>query len=178
MLKEEIAACCKALKLGQNLVENYDKMKAVSHEEYLLELLKLDVARRKANRNERLLKSVGFYAIKAFADYSCDEIKLPSNLTPQELKDCKFVEEKKNLIFYGNVGTGKTHLATAIGVEASKKGLSVKFYRTAALVNRLREARKEGEISRILKALSKLDLLICDEWGYVPLDREGAQLLF
>jgi len=94
------------------------------------------------------------------------------------LKDCKFVEEKKNLIFYGNIGTGKTHLATAIGVEACKKGLSVKFYRTAALVNRLREARKEGEISRILKALSKLDLLICDEWGYIPLDREGAQLLF
>ena len=124
------------------------------------------------------LKRAGFYAIKTFVDYSCDEIKLPSNLTPQELKDCKFVEEKKNLIFYGNIGTGKTHLATAIGVEACKKGLSVKFYRTAALVNRLREARKEGEISRILKALSKLDLLICDEWGYIPLDREGAQLLF
>jgi len=59
VLKEEIAACCKALKLGQNLVENYDKVKAISHEEYLLELLKLDVAHRKANRNERLLKKSG-----------------------------------------------------------------------------------------------------------------------
>jgi len=76
------------------------------------------------------------------------------------------------------VGTGKTHLATAIGVEACRKGYNVKFFRTAALVNRLVEARKGGELSGLLKQLTKADLLICDEWGYVPVDREGAQLLF
>ena len=71
-----------------------------------------------------------------------------------------------------------THLATAIGVEACRKGYNVKFFRTAALVNRLVEARKGGELSGLLKQLTKADLLICDEWGYVPVDREGAQLLF
>jgi DNA replication protein DnaC len=76
------------------------------------------------------------------------------------------------------LGTGKTHLATAIGVEACKKGYNVKFFRTSALVNRLVEARKGGELSGFLKQLSKADLLMCDEWGYVPLDQEGAQLLF
>jgi len=178
MLKDEIAACCKALKLSCNLVENCDKIEAQSHEEYLLKLLRLELEHRDASRKDRLLKNAGFYTIKTFADYIFDEIKLPQGLTPQDLKDCKFLEEKKNLILYGNVGTGKTHLATAIGVEACKKGFNVKFFRTAALVNRLVEARKGGELSGLLKQLSKPDLLICDEWGYVPLDREGAQLLF
>lgn len=177
-LREEIAACCKALKLSRNLVENCGQIEAQSHEEYLLKLLRLELEHREASRKDRLLKNAGFYTVKTFADYIFDEVKLPQGLTPHDLKECKFLEEKRNLIFYGNVGTGKTHLATAIGVEACKKGLNVRFFRTAALVNRLGEARKGGELTGFLKQLSKLDLLICDEWGYVPLEREGAQLLF
>jgi len=79
---------------------------------------------------------------------------------------------------YGNVGTGKTHLSIAIGVEACKKGIETKFFRTAALVNKLSEAKKNGSLSAFMKKISKADMLICDEWGYVPLDRIGAQLLF
>lgn len=81
--------------------------------------------------------------MKTLCGYSFDEVKLPSDLTPQALKDCRFVEEKKNLISYGNVGTGKTHLATAIGVEGCKKGLNVKFFRTAALSEQV-GGSKEG----------------------------------
>ena len=94
------------------------------------------------------------------------------------LKRGTFIGETKNLILYGNVGTGKTHLATAIGIEACGRGLSVGFHRTASLVNRLSEAKKTGQIGKLFASLRKLDLLICDEWGYVPLDREAAQLLF
>ena len=79
---------------------------------------------------------------------------------------------------YGNVGTGKTHLSIALGVEACKKGIEVRFYRTSALVNKLAELKKAGTLSVFLKNLNKADLLIFDEWGYVPLDRDGAQLLF
>ena len=82
------------------------------------------------------------------------------------------------MIFYGNVGTGKTHLATAIGVKACSKGKVVRFFRTAALVNQLSNAQKKGELGQLLERLSKVDLLICDEWGYVPLDRDGSKLLF
>jgi DNA replication protein DnaC len=178
MFKEQIAFYCKTLKLSHNMVENCNKIEAESHEEYLLKLLKLEVEHREISRKNRLLKNAGFYTLKTFEGYIFDEIKFPQELTLKDLKDCKFVEEKKNLIFYGNVGTGKTHLATAIGVEACKKGYNVKFFRTAALVNRLVEARKGGELSGFLKQLSKADLLMCDEWGYVPLDQEGAQLLF
>jgi DNA replication protein DnaC len=79
---------------------------------------------------------------------------------------------------YGNVGTGKTFLSIALGVEACKKGIETKFFRTAALVNKLSKTKKSGTLSAFLKKIIKAELIICDEWGYVPLDRTGAQLLF
>lgn len=79
---------------------------------------------------------------------------------------------------YGRTGTGKTMLSTALGVTACQKGIPVKFYRTAALVNQLSEAKKAGTLSMLLKKLHKASVVILDEFGYVPYDRTGAQLLF
>lgn len=177
-VKEELAACCKKLRLSRNLAENSEAVHGDSFQEYLLELLKLEIRHRDIAKRERLIKGAGFYGLKAFSDFRFDEVKLPSGVTPEYLKDCSFLDEKKNLILYGNVGTGKTHLATALGIEACRRGLKVGFYRTASLVNRLSEAKEAGDLSRVLSSLQKLDLLICDEWGYVPLDRAAAQLLF
>jgi DNA replication protein DnaC len=143
-----------------------------------LKVLKQELKYREASRKTRLLKQANFYGIKTFSGYSFDEIKLPSELSVPALKSAVFVAEKKNLICYGNVGTGKTHLATAIGVEACNRGKTVRFFRTAALVNSLSDAQKKGELSKFFKQLAKTDLLICDEWGYVPLDRDGSKLLF
>ena len=69
-------------------------------------------------------------------------------------------------------------MATAVGVAACSRGMKVKFYRTAALVSNLSEAKAQGELNRFMKQLVKADLLIYDEWGYVPFEKEGAQLLF
>jgi DNA replication protein DnaC len=79
---------------------------------------------------------------------------------------------------YGNVGTDKTFLSIVLGVEACKKGIETRFFRTAALVNKLSEAKKSSTLSAFMKQISKAGLVICDEWGYVPLDRTGAQLVF
>ncbi len=76
------------------------------------------------------------------------------------------------------VGTGKTHLATAIGVEACNQGQRVKFFSTASLVNQLTDLKERGELRKFMNQIEKCDLLICDEWGYVPLEKGGAQLLF
>ena len=178
MLTQEIAACCKALRLSHNLADNCSTIQAETHEEFFYQLLQMEIEYRNGRRKERLLKNASFYTIKTFEDFSFDEIRIPQGLTLEDLKECRFLKDKLNLIFYGNVGTGKTHLATAIGVEACKRGYNVKFFRTAALVNQLAEMRKGGGLSQFLKKINKLDLLICDEWGYVPLEREGAQLLF
>jgi len=144
----------------------------------LLEILRLEVEYREKLKIERLIKTAGFYNRKRFCDFCFDEVKLPSDVTPGYLKEGRFIEEVKNLILYGNVGTGKTHLATAIGIEACNRGMKGGFYRTANLVNQLSDAKKAGTLSKFFNNLRKLDLLICDEWGYVPMDRASAQILF
>ena len=177
-MKAEIAECCRRLRLSKNIAEISDQVEADSYQEYLLKVLKQEVAYRETTRKNRLVKQAGFYNLKTFDGYSFDEIRLPTELSIADLKEVNFVRQQKNLIFYGNVGAGKTHLATAIGIEACNRGLSVRFFRTAALVNQLSDAQKKGELNKLLKQLAKADLLICDEWGYVPLDRDGSKLLF
>jgi DNA replication protein DnaC len=82
-------------------------------------------------------------------------------------------------ILYGGVGTGKTFLSTLISLNTIKKqGKRVKFYTVAAIVNALLEARDKGTLGRFLKQIEKLDLLILDELGYIPLHKQGAELLF
>jgi DNA replication protein DnaC len=178
MLEYDIASCCKRLRLSKNIVEMSVKIQADCHQEYLLKLLQAEITHREKARRDKLLKKAGFYTIKTFESFRFDEVTLPSGVTPEYLKECEFIANKTNIVMYGNVGTGKTHLSIALGVEACKKGLEVRFFRTSALVNKLAEQKKAGSLSAFLKTLNKADLLICDEWGYVPLDRVGAQLLF
>jgi DNA replication protein DnaC len=178
MLTSEIAACCKELKLSRNIVEMSEKLEAENHQDYLLQLLRSELEHRESMRKDKLLKNAGFYSLKAFDGFCFDEVKLPASVTPQYLESCEFINTKTNLVMYGNVGTGKTFLSIALGVEACKRGINTKFFRTAALVNQLSEAKKSGTLSVFMKKLTKTELLICDEWGYVPLDRTGAQLLF
>lgn len=178
MLVSDIATCCKRLRLSRNIVEMSDKIQADSHQEYLLKLFQSEITHREKTRKDKLLKKAGFYTIKTFESFRFDEVTLPGGITPEYLKECEFITSKTNIVMYGNVGTGKTHLSIALGVEACKKGMEVRFFRTSALVNKLAELKKAGTLSVFLRNLSKADLLICDEWGYVPLDRIGAQLLF
>lgn len=178
MLTNEIAACCKELRLSRNMVEMSEKLQAGSHQEYLLRLLKSELEHREHARKDKLLKNAGFYSIKAFEDFRFDEVTLPGTVSPEYLKSCRFLDTKTNLVMYGNVGTGKTFLSIALGVEACKRGIETRFFRTAALVNKLSEAKKNGSLSVFMKKIEKAQLVICDEWGYVPLDRTGAQLLF
>lgn len=177
-IREEITICCKRLRLSQNMVESIDMIEESEREQFLLALLKREIHHREESRKTRNLKMAGFYTLKSFEDFVFDNIRFPSGTNPEILKSCQFIDEKRNLILFGNVGTGKTHMATALGVEACKQGRLVKFFRTAALVNKLLQAKKGGELQRFYKQIEKADLIICDEWGYVPLDRDGSRLLF
>ena len=177
-MNEDISDYCRKLRLSRNFVNNSAVVEKTSTQEYLLEILRLECEYREKLKIERLIKTAGFYSRKRFCDFCFDEVKLPSDVTPVYLKEGRFIEEVKNLILYGNVGTGKTHLATAIGIEACNRGMKVGFYRTANLVNQLSDAKKAGNLSKLFNNLRKLDLLICDEWGYVPMDRASAQILF
>lgn len=177
-MESMIEACCKQLKIGSTFYKGYKDIKAETHEQFLLELLKRELENREIVRKNRLLKTANFDVIKTFQGYTWDQIQIPPSISIEDIKAAKFVEQKANLILYGNVGTGKSHLATAIGVEACNRGKRVKFYRTASLVNQLTDAKANGELKRFFRQIEKCDLLICDEWGFVPFEKNGAQLLF
>jgi len=174
----EVAACCKELRLSHNIVDMAENIEAENHMDYLVQLFRSELKHRENNRIDKLLKNAGFYCLKDFSGFRFDEVTLPSSVTPEYLRNCDFLETKSNVVMYGNVGTGKTYLSIALGIEACKKGIETRFFRTAALVNRLSEEKKKGTLSKFMKQILKSELLILDEWGYVPLDRMGAQLLF
>jgi DNA replication protein DnaC len=177
-VREEITECCKRLRLSQNMVKSLDLIEKQDTEEFILEVLSREIEYREESRKARNLKTAGFYTLKTFDDFVFDNIRFPAGTNPDVLRTCAFIEERKNLILFGNVGTGKTHMATALGVDACRHGKKVRFFRTAALVNQLLEAKKGGELQKFFKQIQKADLIICDEWGYVPLDKDGSRLLF
>ena len=175
---ELIKHYCKELRLGQNICDNYPKIEASDYADFLAKLLRLELEHRELCRKNRNMKSANFDVIKTFEGYEWDDIQIPDAISIEQLTSGAFIDKLENLILYGPVGTGKSHMATAIGVAACVHGKRVKFYRTAALVNQLSDAKAKGDLKRFLKQLEKVDLLICDEWGYVPFERDGTQLLF
>ncbi len=177
-MEEQLIAACKRLRLGSNLVPNAKRIKKKGNLEFLLELFTAELEERDLKRRNGYVKTAGFKSIKTFEKYTFEDIKFPASLTPEDLTGTTFIPRRENLILYGTVGAGKTHLATAMGMAACNAGYRTRFWRTPVLVNALTEAKKEGVLSRFMKQFDKLDLLICDEWGYVPIDSDGAKLLF
>jgi DNA replication protein DnaC len=95
-----------------------------------------------------------------------------------ELMKCEYIDRRENVILVGGSGSGKTHLATALAVEACARGKRVRFFRVTELATLLLEAREDRQLTRLRSQLSKLDLLVLDELGYVPASQVGAELLF
>jgi len=146
--------------------------------EFVEMLFSEELRLRDENRRRRLFKRAGFPVYKTFEGYSYVNVKFPPAFNREELENLDFVPEKKNLVLYGPVGIGKTHMAIAVGTKACNLGYRTKFYTVTELVLKLSESRKNGTLEKLLRELRDLDLLILDEWGYVPVDKEGSQLLF
>jgi DNA replication protein DnaC len=149
-----------------------------SYEQYLLRLSELEVAQRSANAIQARIKAAGFPVLKDLDTY--DFAAMP-NLGKQkvlELSRGEWIEQHYNACLIGNAGTGKTHLAVALGQAACRQNRRVRFFTAAALVNALEEAQKQYRLDRLLAQLDKADLLVIDELGYLSFSRAGAELLF
>lgn len=167
----------KRLKLSW-IREHYHELEAASNEEYLLKLFEKEIEQREERKSNLLLTQATLPKVNG-KPYDWEDIVLTLGLTKDYLMNGQFLEEQENLIFYGGVGAGKTYLATLIGLNAIQKyGRSVKFYTVASLVNRLLEANEKRTLSKLFNHIEKLDLLILDELGYIPLHKQGAELLF
>ncbi len=149
-----------------------------SYESFLLELATRELEQRQANQLKRRLKEARFPLMKTLEMTDLNQWPGLNALQIREYAECHYIERRENLILIGKHGTGKTHAATVLGVEACRRGYRVLFTTAANLVNTLVEAREEKQLKRYLNKLQRVQLLIVDELGYIPLSTEGAQLLF
>ena len=173
-----IQMSCRSLFFTSAIPDLANKEGTQKQVEFLATALRKEITTREENRKARLVKWAKFPIYKTFEGYEYRCVKLPPALTREELENVSFIDAKQNLVLYGPVGIGKTHMAIAAGVNACMKGYKVRFFTVTELVLKLAEARKTGTLERFRRDLNEQDLLILDEWGYVPVDRDGSQLLF
>ena len=148
------------------------------YEQYLLRLSEMEVATRSANAIGARIKAAGFPVLKDLDTYDFSVNPALNKQKVLELARGEWIEQRFNACLIGNAGTGKTHLATALGQAACRQGKRVRFFTAAGLVTALEEAQKQYRLDRLLAGLDKADLLIVDELGYLSFSRAGAELLF
>jgi DNA replication protein DnaC len=175
------------------VLREYDKVArecardGVDHPRYLLRLIELELIDRERRTIERRIKAAKFPAVKGFDTFDFTAIPSLNKMLVLELARCAFILRRENVIMpeaclrhdaLGNSGTGKSHVALALGLAACQKGFTVAFTTAASLVNQLLEARDERRLLKQQRDLQAVQLLIVDELGYVPLSPTGAELLF
>jgi len=172
-LKEQ----CKALKLG-HVPGAYLEIPYCDRDQYLTELFRAELDAQKAHRITRLIKRAGFPSFKTLEAFDWEPVTLPRSITITELSDVAFLDRHENVLALGAVGNGKSHLGIALGIKACMQGKSVLWYTCIDLVNILLEHHRQDRLGRVMRDLKKADLVVIDELGFVPLKREGAELLF
>jgi DNA replication protein DnaC len=173
----------KALRLPTFLRE-YDKVaqqcaaEDIDYPRYLLRMSELELLDRERRATERRVRQAKFPVVKSLDSF--DFLAIPSLNKAMVLKlvRCEFLLRRENVLLLGNSGTGKTHVALALGLAACQRGHRVRFTTAAALVHELMEARDEKKLLRYQKQIAAYELLIVDELGFVPLSKTGAELLF
>ncbi|MEX1265085.1 MAG: IS21-like element helper ATPase IstB [Actinomycetota bacterium] len=150
----------------------------VDHLSYLLQVSELELLERERKAAERRLKAARFPVLKSLETFDFTARPSVNKMLIAELARCEFIDRRENVLFVGNPGTGKSHLAIALSAAACAKGYRVRFFRVTELVTLLIEARDERGLLGLKTRLGKLDLLVLDEFGYVPASKIGAELLF
>ena len=154
------------------------KESGIGYDEFLLDLTGAELQARAESRLNRRIKEAKFPLLKPIETFDLAAVPDLDLRLFRELAGGDYIQEHRNVIFLGRSGTGKTHMATALGIEACKNNFRTRFVTCYGLVNELVEARQERALQRLLQKYVRYDLLVMDELGYVPFSKEGAELLF
>lgn len=152
--------------------------KNISFLDALFYLTQKEIEFKEQRASEFNIRIAGFPFIRTLDEFEFDFQPSINKDEMLDLATVKFIEEKKNILFLGPSGVGKTHLATSIGIEAAKKRISTYFISCHDLITKLNIAHQENRLKDALKTFNKYKLLIIDEIGYLPVDKNGANLLF
>jgi DNA replication protein DnaC len=173
----------KALRLP-TILREYDRVaqqcaaEDVDYPRYLLRIAELELLDRERRATDRRIRQARFPVTKSLDSFDFLAIPTLNKSMVLELARSEFLLRRENVLLLGNSGTGKTHIALALGLAACQHGHRVRFTTAAALVNELMEARDERKLLRYQKQMASYELLIIDELGFVPLSKTGAELLF
>jgi len=173
----------KQLKLP-SILREHEKMAVVCETEradyqtYLLRLLEQEAHDRETRAAERRVKAAKFPVLKTLDTF---DFKAQPSINQERVRELirgEYIDRHENVLLIGNSGTGKTHLATALGFAACQQGRKMRFFTATGLVTQLLERREDRELERFQRQLERMDLIILDELGYVPFSKAGAELLF
>ena len=148
------------------------------HLAFLRRLLELEAAAKRERSKATRIRMAGFPQMKYLEELDRDELPAEGRALLPEMETLDFVKQGRSIVMYGNPGTGKTHIATGLGIKACIEGYSVFFTSVPHLLTLIREARTEKTLRSMEIRFERYDLVICDELGYVGFDKESAEMLF
>jgi DNA replication protein DnaC len=181
--KEQVEHYAAELKLNAFKAElnNLLPMMATENWSYLrlmAELLKKECEHRNDSRIKSKMKAANFPQLKYLQELNTEELPAEVQSVLPELETLEFINQGRSIVLYGNPGTGKTHIAIALGIKACRIGWSVFFTSVPLLLTQIREAKATKTLRSLQLRFEKYDLVICDEFGYVSCDKEGGEMLF
>ena len=150
----------------------------IGYDEFLLNLTVAELQVRSESRLDRRIRESKFPLLKPIETFDLAATPELDIRLFRDLAEGGFIKEHRNIILLGRSGAGKTHMATALGIEACRNNFRTRFVTCYGLINELIEARQERTLQRLLQRYARYDLLILDELGYVPFSKEGSELLF
>lgn len=165
-------------------VKNYSQFAADAarneqdHVRYLLALAEQEISQRERNLLQKRIKAARFPMLKELADFDFSAVPLLNKAQVLDYARGDYIRQRESIIFIGNPGLGKTHLATGLALSACRQGRRVRFWTAAGLVNELLQAQDEHRLHRFIAAALKMDLILLDELGFIPFSPSGAQVLF